>query len=588
MERKKISLLLVVLLVLVIACNNVFAVTASLIDTTRKGSITITTREQNNGSTATTDAPVIQGVEYTLYKVDTVDGTTVTTVAQAESAIASLEAVDTKTTGTDGVAAFTNLDLGRYYAKVTAYPTGTSQVPESFLVNVPMTNEEGTGWVYDITAQPKVKTATGNTTLVKKNGAGETMSGVVYAVQISTDDGATWTNYTPEGATAALELTTNGSGEIQLQNFPITYREQAAKFRFVEKSTPDAGYIIDNANLDYFYAQADGKTVIVHADGTQEAASTSATINALNEKPEVSKTVKLDDGTYNDQASASLTDTISFNITTDVPTAIADMTTFKVEDELPEGLTGRTNIVVKGLKNGNTSNLATDAYSKTESGNKLTVTYTPDKIKEYDSVIITYDVTLDVTKATLGEDGNINTAKLTYTNNIDVDGTEKSTSETTDTAKVLTGGVKIHKVNASEENLPNAKFKIATSEANALAGTFVKGTDGNDIEATTAANGYATINGLAYEDDGTARDYWLVETQAPTFQENNETKSYELLTKPVKVSVSGTSHTVDVKVVNRKPIELPLTGGFGAILFVVAGAAMIIIAKSIKKDERLD
>ena len=447
-----------------------------------------------------------------------------------------------------------------------------------------MTNEEGTGWVYDITAQPKVKTATGNTTLVKKNGAGETMSGVVYAVQISTDDGATWTNYTPEGATAALELTTNGSGEIQLQNFPITYREQAAKFRFVEKSTPDAGYIIDNANLDYFYAQADGKTVIVHADGTQEAASTSATINALNEKPEVSKTVKLDDGTYDDQASASLTDTISFNITTDVPTAIADMTTFKVEDELPEGLTGRTNIVVKGLKNGNTSNLATDAYSKTESGNKLTVTYTPDKIKEYDSVIITYDVTLDVTKATLGEDGNINTAKLTYTNNIDVDGTEKSTSETTDTAKVLTGGVKIHKVNASEENLPNAKFKIATSEANALAGTFVKGTDGNDIEATTAANGYATINGLAYEDDGTARDYWLVETQAPTFQENNETKSYELLTKPVKVSVSGTSHTVDVKVVNRKPIELPLTGGIGTMIFVVVGAAFVIVSKTMKKE----
>ena len=88
MERKKISLL-VVLLVLVIACNNVFAVTASLIDTTRKGSITITTREQNNGSTATTDAPVIQGVEYTLYKVDSVDGTAVTTVASRDEETAS-------------------------------------------------------------------------------------------------------------------------------------------------------------------------------------------------------------------------------------------------------------------------------------------------------------------------------------------------------------------------------------------------------------------------------------------------------------------------------------------------------------------
>ena len=60
-----------------------------------------------------------------------------------------------------------------------------------------------------------------------------------------------------------------------------------------------------------------------------------------------------------------------------------------------------------------------------------------------------------------------------------------------------------------------------------MAGTFVKGTDGNDIEVTTGTDGYATINGLAYEDDGTARDYWLVETKAPTFEENGETKSYE-------------------------------------------------------------
>ena len=204
----------------------------------------------------------------------------------------------------------------------------------------------------------------------EKNGAGETMSGVVYAVQISTDNGTTWTNYTPEGATAALELTTNASGQIQLQNFPITYREQPARFRFVEKSTPDTGYIIDNANLDYFYAQADGKTIVVHADGTQEAAATTATINALNEKPEIVKTVKLDDGTYDEQASASLTDTISFNITTDVPTAIADMTTFTVEDELPEGLTGRTNMKVQGLSDGNKTDLAANAYTKTEAGKK--------------------------------------------------------------------------------------------------------------------------------------------------------------------------------------------------------------------------
>ena len=87
MKSKKISLAFVFMIVLVTFASTIFAVTGSIIDTTQKGSLTITTREQNNGSTATTDAPVIQGVEYTLYKVDDVDGTTVTTVAQAESAI---------------------------------------------------------------------------------------------------------------------------------------------------------------------------------------------------------------------------------------------------------------------------------------------------------------------------------------------------------------------------------------------------------------------------------------------------------------------------------------------------------------------
>ena len=58
-----------------------------------------------------------------------------------------------------------------------------------------------------------------------------------------------------------------------------------------------------------------------------------------------------------------------------------------------------------------------------------------------------------------------------------------------------------------------------------------------------------------------------------------------LLTAPVKVSVSGTSHTVDVRVVNRKPIDLPLTGGIGTAIFMVAGIVCIVIAKSIKKEE---
>lgn len=585
MKKSKISLFVLLMIALVTVTSTVFAATGSIIDVAQKGSLTITTREQNNGSTATTEAPVIGGVEYTLYRVDSVDGTTVTTVAQAEAAIATIAQTDKKTTGANGVASFTNLNVGRYYAKVTGYPTGTSQVPESFLVNIPTTNPQGRGWIYDITVQPKVKTARGNATLTKKDGDNQVMKNVVFTVQVSTNGGTTWADYTPEGASSVLELTTGDAGTIKLEDFPITIGGQPAYFRFVEKSVPDTEYVIDNSHLDYVYAQADGKTIVVHADGTSEAAAVEGTLTVTNEKPVVTKTVKNDDNSYTEQASASATDTISFNVNATIPSAIENMTTFTLKDELPDGLKDRTNVVVKGVSGTTKTTLATTAYTKTEEGKVLTITFVPAQIKDYDAVEVTYDVKLDMTKAELGEDGNVNTATLNYTNKVNTDGTEATKKDITDEATVLTGGVKIHKVNAENTNLANAKFKIATTEANAKAGTFVKGTDGNDIEVTTGTNGYAEINGLAYEDDGTARDYWLVETESPKYEENGETKAYMLLTAPVKVSVSGTSHTVDVRVVNRKPIDLPLTGGIGTAIFMVAGIVCIVIAKSIKKEE---
>lgn len=583
MKKTKISLMLVFMLVLVTVSNAVFAVTGSIVDTTKKGSLTITALAQLNGAEDTT---ALEGVEYTLYKVDVVAGTTVTTVAQAETAIASLTATAAKTTDATGVAEFTNLELGRYYAKVTGYPTGTSSVPESFLVDIPMTNTAGDGWVYDISVSPKVKTASGNAILTKYDGAQNPMKDVEFKVQINTD-GTTWVDYVPEGTEQVLTLTTDENGEIKLENYPITVNEKAAKFRFIETSVAD-GYIIDNSRLDYVYATAEGKTVVVHADGSQEVAAETGMLTLINEKPVAVKTVKTDDGSYEDVASVNATDVVSFNVTVDVPTVIENMSTYTLTDTLPAGLTNRTNVVVKGLTADGEEVVAADAYNKTDANGVLTLAFDPEKIATYTTIVVTYDVSVD-TDVVIGSTGNTNTAVLKYTTEVDVDGTEKSTTTTEDTAKVVTGGVKIHKVDTASAALAGAKFKIATTEANARDGVFVQDANGKDIEVTTAADGYAVINGLAYNDDETARDYWLVETQAPTFTEQVDgqdvTKSYTLLSAPVKVSVSGTSHEVDIEVVNKKPYNLPLTGGMGTIIFALVGVVLVVMAKSIKKEE---
>ena len=574
MKKSKISFFMIFMLVLVTVSNCVLAVTDSIIDTTRKGSLEITALNQENLNID--DSTPIAGVTYSLYMVDE----NVLDIDAAEEAIVGEDPVNALTTGENGKVKFENLNLGRYYAKVTAYPTATSEIPESFLVDVPMVNKYGDGWIYDITVSPKIQTALGNAELTKTDLNGP-MEGIEFKVQVSTQEDV-WEDYVPDGADEALVVSTNAEGKISLENLPYSVNEERAKFRLIEMSAPE-GYIIDNKYPSEIQVQANG-TVVITDTRTGEAATAAqlGEINVVNENPEVVKEVKKQDGTFGDVASANMTDTVTFKVTVDVPTYVEDLTTYTITDNMPQGFVLGT-MEVKGLvaQGGAEETVAADAYTKTDN---FTLTFDTQKITKYTTIIITYDVTLDKDNVVIGEAGNVNNVSFEYTTNVDTDGTEKDTTTDEDTTKVVTGGIQIKKTDTQGTVLPGAKFKIATSEANAKNGTFLSDENGV-IEVTTGADGMATIEGLAYNDDEKARDYWLVETQAPTYEENGETKAYTLLDKPLRVAVDGDSHTVAVEVVNRKPFSLPLTGGIGTVLFTAVGIAVIVIAKRIKKDE---
>lgn len=575
MKKSKISFFMVFMLVLITVVNSVSAVTDAVIDTTRKGSLEITALNQENLN-VNNNTP-IAGVTYSLYAV----ADTVLDIDAAEEAIVDEDPVNSLTTGENGKVKFENLNLGRYYAKVTAYPTATSEIPESFLVDVPMVNEEGNAWIYDITVMPKIQTALGNVELTKTDLADAPMQGVEFKVQVSTQEDV-WVDYVPEGADEALVVSTNAEGKISLENLPYSVNEERAKFRLIEMSAPE-GYIVDNKYPAEIQVQANG-TVVITDTRTGEAATAAqlGEITVVNENPGVVKEVKKQDGTFGDVASANMTDTVTFKVTVDVPTYVEDLTTYTITDNMPQGFVLGT-MEVKGLvaQGGAEETVAADAYTKTDN---FTLTFDTQKITKYTTIIITYDVTLDRDNVVIGEAGNVNNVSFEYTTNVDTDGTEKDTTTDEDTTKVVTGGIQIKKVDTQGTVLQGAKFKIATSEANAKNGTFLSDENGV-IEVTTGADGMATIEGLAYNDDETARDYWLVETQAPTYEENGETKAYTLLGEPLRVAVDGDSHTVAVEVVNRKPFSLPLTGGIGTVLFTAVGIAIIVIAKRIKKDE---
>lgn len=585
MKKNKICLAMILMLVVVTISNTVLAVTDTIVDTGREGSITVTTLSQKNGVLDETQP--LAGVEYTLYRVDEVAGTTVTTKEQAEEYIKTAQPVETLVTNSEGIVVFDELVLGRYYVKVTDVPTGTSEVPESFLVDVPMTNDTGDGWVYDIEVFPKVKVASGEAVVTKTDGVNP-MQGVEFKVQISTSvDGAwgAWSDYVVDGQ--VLTLTTNEEGKITLENLPITYNGEPAKFRVVETVVGEE-YIMDNKYPSEIEVQPDG-TVVVTDTRTNTAAPAAEVgqIEIVNEKPEVVKQVLNQEGEYADLTSASLTDTLTFKITVDVPTVIQDLETYTLTDELPAGLSNVENLQVKALVGDqNTEKELAQDTDYTKTGN-FVLDFDTSKMEDYTTLVITYTAKLDMTNATLGEDGNINTATLEYTNKVNTDGEQEDTNTTQDSSKVVTGGLNIKKINSEDELLDGAKFKIATTKENAQNGVFIKGTDGQDIEVTTVG-GYAQINGLEYNDDETSREYWLVETQAPTYVEEGETKSYTLLSEPQAVNVNGTSHTAEIEVENKKPITLPLTGGIGTVLFAVLGVGLIVVAKSIKKEEVKD
>lgn len=580
-NTKKYSIFFVVMVMVLVST---LAVKVKAADPTT-GSLTIVVHEQQNN---TTNNDPLEGVEYTIYKVDE----TVETTIQAESYITSNSVTGiAKTTGEDGTVVFDNIALGRYYVKVTNVPDGVVAT-EDFIVELPRTNSTGTGWDYDITVEPKIKTAFGNLEFTKTDANGTPMNGVEFKLQVKQNNGA-WVDYA-----AQTNFTTNSEGKITLNNLPsYDYNSNTATYRLVEVSVPDTGYIINNKQLAtlVWKVNNDGTITIENESSldsdlftvTKDANVTKVTYK--NEKPEVEKKVK-NGGEYLDMVGAFLTDTVEFKVTAGIPMQIADMKTYKITDNIPQGLTlNRESIKIEATTADSSETVPTDVYTLSQTG--LEVTFNPQKLAEnnYTAIIITYTAKLNMEEAVIGGDGNVNTVTLEYTNKVAENGDEEDKTTTTDTAQVHTGALSIEKVEKGnvETKLAGAKFKIATTEQNAKDGIFVKDETGADIEVETNDQGQAVIEGLKYADNEADTSYWLVETQAPSYIEDGVTKYYNLLKDPVEVQVGKTTHESAVQIKNGKGFDLPATGSIGLAIFTVVGIAVMAGAVVLNKKQKV-
>ena len=315
-----------------------------------------------------------------------------------------------------------------------------------------------------------------------------------------------------------------------------------------------------------------------------------------------------DTGVDNIKANANIGDIITYKVTYSVPVPENGLAALQIVDTMSEGLTftnDKDNIKVVDDEYQKTSNpnelvYGTD-YDVTKDGKEVTINFNKYlKLLEKNSTekfTITYKVELN-DKAVLGQDGNKNSVKLKYKNDVNDEFKDVPGNGTT----VFTYGIDLLKKGEdTEEVLAGVKFNL---------------TDGNDkavyVEKKTL-NDFYTPGGSSNEVETDAKGKIYIRGLKPGTYKLTETKTkdgYVLLKNPVVIVITqknaetgeaeatvGSNKTVTMQndqinktsakaevpltVVNSKGFDLPATGGRGIALFTIAGIAIVAAAGSL-------
>lgn len=538
-----------------------------------------------------------------------------------------IDTVTTATSGTDiGVAKKDGLALGLYLVVETSAPDKVTSPAAPFLVSVPMTRiadttttNKLTDWIYDVHVYPKNSTTYGQVTIEKKGytggGTGVALEGVQFKLQ--KQNGADWTDITANDSNGSTyNLTTDINGKITIAGL------SQGNYRIFEDAysgdSANKGYILDAA-YHTFTVQKNGQ---IQVDGNVSA---NATIQVANHRPDMKKEVKKGDSWAQD-APNGVDDTVPYKITIEVPQNIDKLSTFTVTDT-PTGL--KDNVGSIKIKDGTTALTSGTDYTVAAEGTdgfKIDFILTSNTVKACagHTVTITYNAVVKDT-AVVGGNGNSNNAKLTYTNKINSDNTPGTTTNTIeDSAVMYSFGIKVVKT-AEDGNtpLPGVVFDLyreaKTGETSIVDAETVKKAGLDSTKSwilvksglTTNASGIIdtsdSTNATNYTHGLANGDYYLVETKT--------VDGYNLLTKPVEVKLDVTAtttwqktnvydasgnlvkhgtvtkttftHTSNngdatktelavAKVINRKGFTLPVTGGFGTLLFSGIGVLLVL------------
>lgn len=633
------------------------------IDTTQKGTLTINKYEGTDENTSN-DKP-LAGVEFTIWKVadieqDTSPSSNVGFKFVPVSTLTSLTAEDFKSDKTDAdkytkeiydkvlaklnknkkvedgtldgaikattkiddttgkaSAKFTDLDLGLYLVQETKAPSQIVNKTANFLVSVPMTNEAGKAWNYDVVAEPKNAAVYAGINLIKEgttikaDGTLETvnLAGVTFVLQsrpTGSYDSVTWTN--------VGSYTTESDGTINVNDLAPN------DYRFIETGLGENnGYILNGKPYE-FTVQNDGKIKV----GSKEPTDI-ATITADNEKPDLKKEVK-NGNTYENAADASIGDMVEWKVSASVPSNVDQLEKYSITDKMSSALTwveaeAALNITYKSNVtpvNAETTDYTLIKPTDNQEGGSWTIEFTEAgktklKTNNISSIEVTFKTKLNE-KANIGSAGNLNDAQLDYSNAIyplvdptnPNDGKKPGEDHIKDQAKVYSFAIDMTKVDG---NNTATKLECVHFDLYKYSGTVTEPTESdlkgsgkkiNTTDLVTDINGKITVKGL---ENG---NYYLVETKAAA-------GGYNLLKAPVKVVIAqeysvekkttvtkdaegnvtstttvvnktftggdeNNAGTYSVTIENRKGFTLPKTGDIGTAMFLIIGIGGMLAA----------
>lgn len=322
------------------------------------------------------------------------------------------------------------------------------------------------------------------------------------------------------------------------------------------------------------------------------------------------------------RAVAGIGDTVSYKLEVDVPEYPSQSVSriFTITDTMPDGLTLQTDGIKVVDQAGDEITIPTGLITATE--RTLTINLdNSDLITGKTKLVVTYDAQLN-TSATIGREGNVNTAALTYTNNpygtvpADTDfaakaravsGSDNTNNTKTfmDTATVYTFGIEVAKVaKGTKTGLQGAVFELKLKDTmrkigfTGSGGTYTKAADGT-AALTTGTDGKLTLKGLA---PGT---YKLKETKAPAgyvlsageteitiadtdFNGIPDSKEQSTTDTTTTQTTDKDNGLVSITVENTKGFTLPRTGGIGTVLFsmigiVLMGSGVLLVAVFLRK-----